>query len=127
MARQPENPLWVDIEKTTSLTKDLTLLLLGDVKSPCDISTLSLPTQTFLRAWRFLLRIKDTDAQDINYRLPLNILEAKIPMLSVIDLVRHGITHVSDLYNGPQPKTPEQIMTQFQLTSDKNLAILLNF
>lgn len=122
--RTHENPLWVDIEKTIAPTNDLTLLLLGDIWSPWDLSSISPTMQTSLKAWRFILRITATVAGEINYRIPLHILEAKIPMLSVKELVRCGITHVSDLYDGTQPMYTEQIMAQYQLPSNKLFSCL---
>lgn len=45
-------------------------------------------------------------------------------MLSVKDLVDHGIVHISDLYNGPQHKSTKQIMTLYQLPNNKLLSCL---
>lgn len=113
--------LWavrLDIEKSSAPTEELKSLLLEYTWSPWNLSTISPPMQSSLKAWRFLLSQKQTEVHEINYRLPLLILEAKIPMLSVKGLVDQGIMHISDLYNSPLLKTSEQIMPQYQLPSN---------
>lgn len=112
-------PLWVDIEKVISPTKDLTLLLMGNRWAPWDTTILSPPMQTSLKAWRFLLGQNHQDTQKTNYELPLTLLESKIPLIDVKDLTDQGITYISDLYEGTQYKSANQIMTQYHLMSDK--------
>lgn len=82
------------------------------------------PMQISLMAWRLLLNQNHTDTQEIDYKLTLNLLETKIPMLSVKDLVDHGIAHISDLYNGPQHKSTKQIMILYQLLNNKLFSCL---
>lgn len=119
-----DTPLWVDIETSLAPTKDLTLILLSDGWFPWKLSSFTPPMQISLRAWRFILAQKHNDIQDIQYTLPLTLLETKIPLLKTKHLTNKGITNILDLYNGTQLKPIDQIMTQYNLPNDRRLICL---
>lgn len=110
--QKTDTPLWVDIETTLAPTNNLTLLTLSDRWTPWDTKQMSPPMQASLRAWRFLLEHNHRDTHDTKYDLPLTLLDSMIPMMNVKDLMHKGITHISDLYTGPQHKSVEHIITQ---------------
>lgn len=68
-----------------------------------------------LQAWRFLIKLYQSDTQEIKYDFPIDFLGAKIPMLSTTTLHALGIKHIQDLITGQTPKSAEQIMAEHQL------------
>lgn len=110
-----EVPLWVEIEKSMAPIPDLQVVLLGDNWIPWDMKTIPPTINISLQAWRFLLTRQLSNRQVIVFKLPLSIIEANIPMLSLKTFPSQGINTVQDLLINNCPKTTECLMREFNM------------
>lgn len=81
-----------------------------------NLGSIAFPSiQVSLQAWRFLQKFENKDTHDIEYKFPIDLLQAKFPMLSTMTHCTQGKKYIQDLTTGPTPKSAEQIMTEYQL------------
>lgn len=94
---------------------DLPAVLLGDSCIPWDMKTIPPTINISLQAWRFLLTRQLSNRQVIVFKLPLSIIKANIPMLSLKTFPSQGINTVQDLLINNCPKTTEYLMREFNM------------
>lgn len=93
-----EPPLWVDIKLDITPFQDLFLLLLSDTWKPCDSKALTMPMQASLLSCGHLTTNKSSSKTPTYVSFPLQIFEARIPLLSVKTLFNYGIQEANALY-----------------------------
>lgn len=87
-------PLWVEIERSSLPISNPITFLISDIWEPWETGGLSPSIQISLQTWRFLQKLGDSDTHDLVYDLPIDLLGAKISMLST---TKHK-THTRPFY-----------------------------
>lgn len=105
-----EVPLWVEIEKTLAPIPDLPSILIGDSWIPWNLKQLPPTISISIKAWRFLLSRHGPDHRKLDYKLPLSIVEANIPMISLKSFPSQQVNNVQDLYHNKTPKSAACLM-----------------
>lgn len=111
------------MEQSLAPMEVLTAFLIGDWWMPWDTQDFSPSIQVSIQAWRFLLSHSTTKSSKMEYQLPIEAIEAKIPMLSAKLFPNYSIDTLWDFLSNSGPKSVKQLVTKFCLPRNLHFPI----